>query len=231
MNESLRRMLPASITFIGLVCGFAAVVLALHQELARAGICILGGYILDALDGEVARRLRVESAFGLQLDSLSDIVTFGIAPSVLAYQYSRQLSITPAITWVVCSGYIVGGAFRLARFNLLPHKGSQSDNIGLTISTSGATLVLIVLANGLYDQGLFPEGVFPVLIVVLTLLMISRIRYPALFPLVRRLWLDLVGLSILGALAIWLSPQLVGLGLAGSYVSFGLIRAIYNLIR
>ena len=230
MNNSLRRLLPSLITFTGLVCAFSAVVLAMHEELAAAGVCILVGYVLDGLDGGVARGLGVASAFGLQLDSLVDVVTFGVAPSALVYQYLRQLTLPPVVTWVVCAGYMIGGVFRLARFNLLPTKKSHSDSMGLTISTSGATLALSVLSNRAYDHRLIPAVGFLALVVALTLLMVSRIRYPALGSIFRRRWLSVAGLGAAAVLAIWLSPQLVWFGLTSGYVSFGLVRAVYNLI-
>lgn len=230
MSHSLRKLLPTLVTFTSLVCAFAAMVMQVHDELTAAGICILVGYVLDALDGEMARRLGVASAFGLQLDSLVDVATFGVAPSVLVYQHMRQLAVVPVVTWIMCLGYLIGGVFRLARFNLLPAKRSRSDSVGLTISTSGATLTLSVLANRAADHRLIPGGVFPAVVLVLTLLMVSRIRYPALASILRRRWLTLVGLGGAAVLAIWLSPRLVGFGLVGGYVSFGLVRAGYELI-
>jgi CDP-diacylglycerol--serine O-phosphatidyltransferase len=234
MNGSLRnswtKLLPNLITFTGLVCAFSAVVLAMHEELTAAGICILAGYVLDALDGGLARRLGAASAFGLQLDSLVDVVTFGVAPCVLVYQYLRPLALSPVATWVVCAGYMIGGVFRLARFNLLPPKESHSDSVGLTISTSGAMLALSVLSNRTYGHRLIPAVVFPALVVALTLLMVSRIRYPALASIFRRRWLSVAGLGAAATMAIWLSPQLVWFGLTSGYVSFGLVRAAYSLI-
>jgi CDP-diacylglycerol--serine O-phosphatidyltransferase len=219
------------ISFTALASAFSAVLLSVHQELTAAGICILAGYVLDALDGAVARRLGAANAFGLQLDSLVDIVTFGVAPSVLVYQHLRELAISPVIMWIACVGYMIGGVFRLARFNLLPQKHSHSESMGLTISTSGATLALSVLANRTYGHLLIPAAVFPGLLVALTLLMVSRIRYPALASVFRRRWLGLVGLGALAVLAVWLSPQLVWFGVTGGYVSFGLVRAAYGLVR
>lgn len=230
LNNSLRRLLPSLITFTGLVCAFSAVVLAMHEALTAAGVCILVGYVLDALDGGVARRLGVTSAFGLQLDSLVDVVTFGVAPSALVYQHLRQLAVAPVIIWGVCAGYMIGGVFRLARFNLLPTKESHSDSMGLTISTSGATLALSVLSDRAYDHRLIPAVVFLAMVVALTLLMVSRVRYPAMDSVFRRRWLSVTALVVAGVLAIWLSPQLVWLGLTGGYVSFGLVRAAYGLI-
>lgn len=231
MNGSLRSSLPNLITFASLICAFSAVVLAMHEELTVAGVCILASCLLDTLDGMVARRLGVSSAFGLQLDSLVDIVAFGIAPTALVYQYLRELALSPAVVWGACAGYVIGGAFRLARFNLLPAKHSHSESLGLTISTSGATLALSVLSNRTYDHRLMPAVLFPPLVAALTLLMISRIRYPALVSILQRRRWSLAGLGAAVVLAIWLSPQLVWFGITGGYVSFGLARAVYNLIR
>lgn len=231
MKRSLRRLLPALITFIALIFAFLAVVLVLHDELTAGGACIMVCYILDAVDGEVARRLGVASDFGLQLDSLVDIVAFGVAPGLLVYEHLHGLALNPRVTYAVCAAYLMGGVFRLARFNLLPQKRSHSDIIGLTISTSGATLALAVLANRSYADRLIPVGVFPVLVVALTLLMVSRIRYPGLAAILRRRWLSLGGLGVIVLLAIWLSPPLVGSGILSGYVSFGVIRAAHDLVR
>ncbi|MDY6875956.1 MAG: CDP-diacylglycerol--serine O-phosphatidyltransferase [Chloroflexota bacterium] len=231
MKDYLRGLLPNLITFSALVCAFSAVVLAMHEELTASGVCILTGYLLDALDGEVARRTGSASAFGLELDSLVDLVTFGVAPSALVYQYLQQLDFSPVVVWGACAAYMIGGAFRLARFNLLPPKRSGSESVGLTISTSGATLALSVLSNCRYDHQLIPAAIFPVLVVVLTLLMMSRIRYPALASVFKHRWLSMTGLGSATVLAIWLSPQLVWFGLTGGYVSFGLARAIYAMFH
>ena len=226
----LRRQLPSMITFGSLVCGFSAVVMATHDDLVAAGVLIVVGYLLDGLDGGLARRLGVTSDFGLQLDSLADLITFGMAPSVLVYEYLRQVGQNPLITWIVCTAYLVGGAFRLARFNLLPAKTGSSESMGLTISTSGAAVALSVLANSRYNDRLIPLFVFPLLMVILAVLMMSRVRCPPVTSFRRRWWLSATGLGVAAVLALWLSPQLVGLGLVSGYVCFSLGRAIYTLI-
>jgi CDP-diacylglycerol---serine O-phosphatidyltransferase len=228
--KSLYKVVPSLITFTGLASAFAAVVLALHEMLPLSGVCIIVGYVLDGADGAVARRLGVASAFGLQLDSLVDVVTFGVAPSVLVYQHLRSLAVNPVFGWVVCVVYLMGGTFRLARFNLLPAKTSHSESVGLTISTSGATLALGVLVNDAYGQRSMSVPVILVLVAVLTFLMVSRVRYPALASMFRRRRLSVTLLGTAAVLAVWLSPQLIALGLTGGYVSFGLLRAIYDML-
>ena len=223
-------MIPNLITFTSLVFAFTAIGAALRQELTLAGVCIFIGYVLDALDGEAARRLGVTSDFGVQLDSLTDMVIFGVGPSVLLYQYLAQRGTNPAILWGTCTAFVVGGAFRLARFNLLPQKKSNTENVGLTISTAGTTLALAVIANRAHDDSLLPDSVIIIIAVALMLLMVSRIRYPSMVSVFGRPWLNLLGIGGGAVLAYWLSPQLVVFGMTSSYVTFGLFRAARNLV-
>ena len=231
MKTTLRKSLPAAVTLAGLASGLSAALLVLEDCLIAACICILVASVLDGMDGGLARRMNVASAFGLQLDSLVDMVTFGVAPSLLAYRYLLGLGLSPALLWVICVGYTTGGAFRLARFNLLPTKTSFNDSVGLTISVAGATVTLSVLVNYTHGDQLLPGAFFPVLFVLLSVLMVSRIRYPELGTVVRARWLAVAWLVVLIALAIWLSPQLAGLALVFSYVVFGLLRSAYRLAR
>jgi CDP-diacylglycerol--serine O-phosphatidyltransferase len=214
------------ITFTSLICAFTAVVLAAEQRLLPAGYCIITAYILDAFDGEVARRLGVSSSFGIQLDSLVDIVALGMGPSIVMYQHLVDLGMSAAIAWGAGMIFMVGGAFRLARFNLQPEKQSHSDTMGLTISTSGATLTLSVLANVAYGNDLIPPAFYPAIAVLLMLLMISRISYPPLARIVRRSWVTIVGIAGIVAISIWLTPQLVWFAILGGYASFGAARAL-----
>lgn len=231
MKHALRRRLPSLITFIGLASAVSAILLAAHRQLGAASICILAGNVLDSLDGALARRLGVASSFGRELDSLTDAVTFGVAPSLLVYQYTQRMALSPWVLWILCTGYVMSGVYRLARFNLLPATPSKGDSVGLTISMSGAILALSVLTNLAYNDRLLPDAFFPALVAVLALLMVSRIRYPVLSPILRSRWLRFGGLSVGAVLAVWLSPQLAGLALAGGYVSFGVFRSAYRLVR
>jgi CDP-diacylglycerol--serine O-phosphatidyltransferase len=231
MTNSFQKLLPNLVSFTSLACGFSAVVLTTHQELTVAGALVLTSYMLDGLDGALARRLGVAGDFGLQLDSLVDAVTFGVAPSLMVYQHLRQLVFSPVVLWVTCTAYVIGGVFRLTRFNLLPAKKSIGETLGLTISTSGATLALLVLSNHAYDHQLIPAGIFLVSMVALTLLMISRIHFPEFGSILRQRWFSLATLGVAAVLAIFISPQLVWLGVHGGYISFGLARAVYNLVR
>jgi len=226
----LPRLLPTVVTLAGLASGLSASLLVLQDRLLAACICILIGNVLDGIDGGLARRMNVSSAFGLQLDSLADMVTFGVAPSLLAYRYLSGLGLSPIVLWPVCVGFTICGALRLARFNLLPAKTSSRDSVGLTIPVAGATVASSILVA--YTHALLlPGALFPVLLVFLGVLMVSRIRYPGLGAVVRARWLASGWLVILIALSIWRSPQLAALALVFPYVAFGPLRSAYCLAR
>lgn len=228
MRDHLRRAAPSLVTYAALACGFSAIVLAAEGHLGWAGLFILMAYITDALDGFVARKLDAASSFGLHLDSLADVVDFGLAPVFLSYKHLQTATAVPG--WLVAIlgfPYIMGGAFRLARYNLLAagKKGKSDETLGLTISTSGALLTLAVLTSRAYPHVagflLLPT------MVALPLLMVSRIRFPELHVVSKRWRWNLTALALGGAASFIVTPQAVALGLLMGYVAFGLLRAAY----
>lgn len=178
-----RYLVPNGITFLSLACGVGAILASAAGELDTAGALILISYILDLLDGELARRLQAGSSFGLQLDSLVDMVSLGTAPAILAFSYLqdnvRDDSLEWLLLWLLTILYTLAGAFRLARFNMLPVKKGQTASVGLTISTSGATLTLAVVSHQVAGK-FAPPVLFLPLLLILALLMVSRIPHPSL---------------------------------------------------
>lgn len=180
MNSKYRYLVPNGITFISLTCGIISIMLSASGRLYPAGVLILISYILDLFDGAAARRLKAGSEFGLQLDSLVDMVSLGTAPAVLVFAHMQNEAITPWLVWPSVVAFSLAGAFRLARFNLLPPKKTgQKDSVGLTISTGGATLALAVLADLVTPNFNLPNVLLVTLIVITSLLMISYIPFPS----------------------------------------------------
>jgi CDP-diacylglycerol---serine O-phosphatidyltransferase len=225
-RRSLRRAIPSLFTLASLVAAFGAIVLAMEGAIGLAGGLILVAYLLDAVDGALARRMQVVSDFGRQLDSLVDLVSFGIAPAILLYRHLSDVGAWPAMAWSACALFVCTGAFRLARFNLMPAKTTFGESLGLTISTSGATLTLITLVNDAYANSLIHATMLILLCLGLATLMASRIRYPALATVLQRRHMSIALLSLAALMALRLSPPVAGLSLTGGYVSFGLIRAL-----
>ncbi len=108
-------LLPNMITISALFCGFYAIVMSLILDFKQSTVAIFIGMILDSMDGRVARLTRTQSEFGAQLDSLSDMVTFGVAPALVAYEWS--LKGMGRIGWIAAFIYCACAALRLARFN------------------------------------------------------------------------------------------------------------------
>lgn len=109
-------MLPNSVTLAALFCGFYAIVMAMNKRFDLATLAIFAAMILDSLDGRVARMTQTQSAFGEQMDSLSDMVSFGVAPALVALEWAMQG--IGRWGWIAAFIYCACAALRLARFNV-----------------------------------------------------------------------------------------------------------------
>jgi CDP-diacylglycerol--serine O-phosphatidyltransferase len=175
---SLRRgiyLLPSLFTVGNMLCGFAAVLYAIHGQLERACWLILLAALLDGLDGRIARLTSSSSEFGREYDSLADVVSFGIAPAVLVYQWG--LHEAGRWGWAATFLFLVAGSVRLARFNVKADLGDRRFFIGLPIPAGAGALALMVLVNPepLSGRPLAIAASFFVFLV--SVLMVSTIRY------------------------------------------------------
>ncbi|MBN1334986.1 MAG: CDP-diacylglycerol--serine O-phosphatidyltransferase [Deltaproteobacteria bacterium] len=178
----LRQFLspPNWFTAANLFCGFYAVHLLMrpgsdYRVIVLAGWLVLFGAVFDMLDGRVARMTHSDSAFGTQLDSLSDIVTFGLAPALLAWKWCLHqaglFGLVVAFLFVVC------GAFRLARFNCRAQVKPPSESCGITITMAGITVALLVASFATAERDPRHPWNTAVIIGALSLLMVSRVPY------------------------------------------------------
>ncbi|GJM40942.1 MAG: CDP-diacylglycerol--serine O-phosphatidyltransferase [Ardenticatenaceae bacterium] len=181
MNSQYRYLIPNGITFISLTCGIVAILLSATGVFVVAGILILSSYILDLFDGASARYLNAGSEFGLQLDSLVDMVSLGTAPAVLAFMYLYyEGAASTGVIGALAVFFALAGAYRLARFNLLPPKASgRGDSAGLTISSAGATIGLAVVSDMTILTFPLPTGWLMPIMIICALLMVSRIPFPS----------------------------------------------------
>lgn len=160
------KLLPNICTSFNLLLGVMAMVAIIHQQYLLGSGLIVVAALMDRLDGILARRLQVVTQFGKELDSLADLVSFGVAPALLAYAVS--LHIWTALGLACISLYVLGGAYRLARFNVAE---SQGFFLGLPITVAGAILaVALVLTTS--------PVVILVLCLVLAAAMVSAVRLP-----------------------------------------------------
>ncbi len=166
----LRKIVPSLCTLANLLFGFVALVLIFEGHTDWAAVFIVAGALFDGFDGRLARALNVSSAFGKQLDSLSDLVTFGVAPALLAYVTS--LNVLPAF-WGAAAvlPFTLMGALRLARFNVIEE--SPGFYIGVPITFAGGFLALLLIL-----PATLPWWLVLAVLLVLSALMISTFQFP-----------------------------------------------------
>ena len=179
LNYALRRMLPNFFTFANMFCGFAAVV-SVHQQNYYTAVALIAiAAVADSLDGLMARLTKTSSKFGVELDSLADVISFGFAPAFLIYATDLH-QIHP---WgLLASGvFMFAGAFRLARFNVELVGFDKNYFRGLPIPTSALTLTSFVFLHTLWENSSpYTSYSSLALVIALSYLMISHIKYDTL---------------------------------------------------
>ena len=179
-DKKTRMILPNAITLIGVCIGLSSIKFAIDGKFAIAIIAILFAGLMDALDGRVARLIKGTSKMGKELDSLGDVISFGVAPALIMYFWNLQY--LDKLGWFVCLIYVVCVALRLARFNVnTEEEPSWKDNFfeGLP-SPAGGILVLmplIISFSGL-EEFLFKinyDLIVPIFFVTFSILLISTI--------------------------------------------------------
>jgi CDP-diacylglycerol--serine O-phosphatidyltransferase len=182
--RKLMFVLPNLFTVSSIFCGVYSITLSAGEPTGdnfyRAAVAIFFGSFFDAFDGRVARLTRTQSDFGVELDSLADVISFGVAPAILVYKWS--LAGMGIAGFVIASIYAACGAIRLARFNVLAHaeSGTQRYFVGLPIPLAAGMLVSLVIAlTNLPSPVAESVGPWPIatLVLVLAFLMVSTIRY------------------------------------------------------
>ncbi|WP_437965712.1 CDP-diacylglycerol--serine O-phosphatidyltransferase [Sorangium sp. So ce260] len=236
-------LLPNLITLSSIFCGFDAVRLSASarsgDDLQRAALLILFAMIFDALDGRVARMTRTESAFGRELDSLADLVSFGVAPAVLVYQWAlHRLGVAGVLGGFV---FAACGAIRLARFNVLAIGGAARSTappryiVGLPVTGAAGILVAIVMIHGGAGGQVEGAGAAPAVLattLLLSLLMVSTLRFRSFKDLRLDARTALTVALVAGASAVvsarW-APAFVVVWLISAYVLLGVVESLWRL--
>jgi CDP-diacylglycerol---serine O-phosphatidyltransferase len=173
-------VIPNLFTAMNMFCGFLSIINASQGQYFYAACLILIAAVFDALDGMVARLTHSSSELGVELDSLSDLVSFGAAPAFLIYQ--TQLIAYNSIGVIISSFLMIAGGFRLARFNVQLVGFEKTHFRGLPIPSSAITIAAFVITyyqKGIGFQPPFSYVTIP-LVIILSLLMVSTIKYDSL---------------------------------------------------
>jgi CDP-diacylglycerol---serine O-phosphatidyltransferase len=229
LSRRFRRgayLLPSLFTIFNVLLGFYAVICGLQGDFERAAILVFVAAITDSLDGRIARMTGTETEFGKEFDSLADVITFGVAPALLAYLWGVK-DLAPR-AWLVPLFYVVTTASRLARFNVQQLKGDSRFFVGLPAPAAAVAIcsLLFFAPDPAWRDWIM--GAMVVSLVLIGALMVSTFRYYSFKKLdLRRRWSYRVALplaAIVGAVVYALtSSQLL------PQAAFMLLALVYTL--
>lgn len=221
-QRKLRRgiyLLPTLFTIGNLLCGFTAIVMSFRGEIGRAALFIIFAGVLDLFDGRIARMTGTTSEFGSEFDSLSDIVSFGVSPAMLAYAW--VLESFGRIGWMVAFLFVICAAMRLARYNIRAQREERRHFVGLSSPVAAGSMAAVAFAFPAKPAVDSPAAL-PLLLLVATLalLMVSRFRYRSfkdLGLLDRRSYMNVLPLAV-AMIGIFFWPRWAMLVIAGTYL-------------
>jgi CDP-diacylglycerol--serine O-phosphatidyltransferase len=239
-REGIRRVvvvIPSAFTLGNLFFGFWSIIQAFNGNFRQAGWFIVFAAILDSLDGRVARRMGTGSRFGAELDSLVDVISFGMAPALLIY--FLEFSTAGRFGWIVCFLFVVAAALRLARFNVLSHgKPTPGWFTGLPSPAAGATLATYYAfsqtawyrATIAYLDLQHQELV--VLLLMLSVLMVSKVMYPRGAPVNLRTPGGIIALIVLLGFIVGavVAPSSFLFPFFVLYMTFGVLRHLVLIL-
>jgi len=227
-------LLPNALTTGAMFAGFYSIISGINGHFIAGAVAVVVAGVLDGLDGRVARLTNTQSEFGVQYDSLSDLISFGLAPALLAFNWSlsSMSDISPfagKLGWLAAFLFAACAALRLARFNTQASSGDKSYFQGLASPAAAGTLVATIWFFA--DQGVSGESVRWLLwfeTVTLGLLMFSRVRYFSgkSWPTGDRIPIGFLFLVVLVFVLLAADPPSVLMVIGIIYVSSGLVMTV-----
>jgi CDP-diacylglycerol--serine O-phosphatidyltransferase len=245
MQINLRKamfVLPNLFTLSSIFLGFYAITLCVGEaspaQLYQAALAIFFAMFFDAFDGRVARMTKTQSDFGMELDSLADVVSFGVAPALLVYKWA--LAPLGFFGLALPAVYASCGAIRLARFNVLAHRGDKGASrffVGLPIPLAAGAIVSLVMAHyRAFGSPTIPATRVPIAVVValLSFLMVSTVRYRTF----KDVHISPKSLTVFGclcaagvAVGIFTQASFVIVVYMGAYIVLGLAETVVMIRR
>ncbi|MBW1859517.1 MAG: CDP-diacylglycerol--serine O-phosphatidyltransferase [Deltaproteobacteria bacterium] len=215
-------VLPNLLTTANLFCGFYAIIAAIQGEFLEGAIAIMLAAVFDGLDGKIARITRTVSRFGLQYDSLSDAISFGVAPGILVYLWALQPF--GRLGWLAALIFVACGTLRLARFNAQVHLIRSNFFNGLPIPAAAFMIAsTVLLHNRLGGTGTAKHVTILIMIYVLSCLMVSTIKYYSFkhIELSNKMKFNMLVVIVMGFIVIAAEPGISCFLIMLSYVLSG----------
>ncbi|MEW6409306.1 MAG: CDP-diacylglycerol--serine O-phosphatidyltransferase [Nitrospirota bacterium] len=222
-------ILPSFLTIISLFCGFYAIVSAIKGNFESSAWAIMVASLFDMLDGWVARATHSTTRFGIELDSLSDVVAFGVAPAMLAYMWA--LIPFGRFGWAAAFLFVVCGALRLARFNIQMGSSESKHFTGLPIPAAAITVATLVLFyEDIWDKLYGKNYLIIALVYLLAFLMVSTIKYHGVkemeFKKRKPFWILVISVLILAVIVI--HPPVMLFVFSMAYIIWGIVEEIIS---
>jgi CDP-diacylglycerol---serine O-phosphatidyltransferase len=244
-------LLPSLFTMGNMFCGYACIVYTMRGEYETAAPFIGFAFVLDMLDGRIARMTKTTTEIGIQLDSIADVVTFGLAPAVLAYVWGYGASLIEGsdlhrLGWFISFMYLMCGAFRLARFNVQASrpriiaegtvKVDKKSFVGLPIPVAGGLVAAIVHFTPTPLVYFGPEraeiysGLLMLLVGLLSVLMVSTLRFSSFKTVgTRTRSMRTIILVLAIGMLIFLYSRYVLLAIVLAYILHGLLSRVLGV--
>jgi len=224
-------LIPGLLSTANIFFGYLSIAASIQGQFGKAALCIGIAFLMDGLDGRLARLTNSETALGVQLDSLADVVSFAVAPAVLCYTWAlvaiRPYGFPVSFLFVIC------GIIRLARFNILSSQPSKKYFVGLPIPAAAVTPAAIVFYAPGASVTAFFAFLLLLLIVALSFLMVSKIRYKSFKDVdikSRKPYsIIIIPAVIIGLIAV--DPQTVLMIAAFIYAFSGPVVKLYAMFR
>lgn len=232
-------LLPNLFTTGAMFAGFYAIIASIGGRYSEATLAVLIAAVLDGLDGRVARMTNTQSDFGVQYDSLSDLVSFGVAPALVMYTWSLSSltaygSLWGKIGWAAAFIYAACAALRLARFNTQVGVADKAYFQGLASPAAAGLCMSFVWTMEKFDKsGIDVQFITPVIAIVAGLLMVSNVRYFSFkaWPLSDKVPFIWIPAALLVFVALAVDTARVLFGIAVLYVISGPILTLWGLRR
>jgi CDP-diacylglycerol--serine O-phosphatidyltransferase len=232
-------ILPNAFTVSSIFCGFFSIMKSTSnggpEAFYQAAVALFFAAFFDAFDGRVARLTRTQSDFGVQIDSLADVISFGVSPAVMVYNWGlKDLRVVFGVDVGLFISFVFAacGAIRLARFNVLAARGHGSSKyfIGLPIPGAAMMIVSLVIAQSLgIHESVQAKGTVALVVVVLAYLMVSRVRFRTFKdfrPSVKTTPILVTILAALAAAVMLLQASLTLVLAVGAYIALGLVEEV-----
>ncbi len=224
-------LLPSAFTMANLFCGYACIVHSMHREFHTAALFIGIAIVLDTLDGRIARLTGTSSAFGLEFDSLADVVSFGVAPAILSFAWGLQP--LGRVGWAAGFLVVAAAAVRLARFNIQSGSVDKRYFVGMPSPPAAGVPAATVFAFPSGFTGPWEAAAVLAIVIVPALLMVSTIRFRSFktLDLQSRRSSPVLLLLALFLAALAAQPEVVLLVLAYAYLASAFVEMAWHRWR